>query len=114
MIYTQQKSEALQERKLTWTHWFAFINLIISIFIASLYAISVPLPDSIIGNVYLLTNWLGHMSFLTFVFFVVLILPVCYLNTSTRFLRAWAALVAATGVAMLAIDSLFYIKLDSH
>lgn len=114
MIYTQQKSEALQERKLTWTHWFAFINLIISIFIASLYAISVPLPDSIIGNVYLLTNWLGHMSFLTFVFFVVLILPVCYLNTSTRFLRAWAALIAATGVAMLAIDSLFYIQTGFH
>lgn len=114
MIYSQQPSDKRRESHITWAHWFMFANFLLSLFIASLYAVSTPLPASLAGNLYLVTNWLGHMSFLSFVFFILFVLPVCYINVSSHFIRAWGAIAAAIGIALLVLDALYFTKTGTH
>jgi hypothetical protein len=87
MIFPDKSSHKQREDNLAWGHWFAFVNVILSICIASIYAVSVPLPDSFIGNTYMLVNWIGHISFISFVFFILFVMPVCYLVKSIRFIK---------------------------
>ena len=97
-----------------WGHWFTFFNILIALTISSLYVFSSPAPSTAIGVAYLFSNWIGHIAFLTFIGFVILILPLCYLVSNVKVVKAAAALVAAVGLALLAFDALLYVKHGVH
>jgi hypothetical protein len=82
--------------------------------ISSVYLFSSPLADTPISFIYLITTWLGHTSFITFLGFIILILPLCYKITNFRILRASASIIAALGLALLAFDALLYNKTGFH
>ncbi|WP_438865054.1 DUF3413 domain-containing protein [Neptunicella sp.] len=114
MILTETPRRQRVTKLVGWGHWFAFFNIFIAIIIASIYIFNSRLPDTAFGALYLLTNWFGHISFLTFIGFVILILPLCYLVPNVKVVKTTASVIAAVGLALLAFDALLYNKYGLH
>lgn len=114
MILTETPRRILVTKLVTWGHWFALINIAIAIIIASVYVFTSSFPGSLIGNVYLFSNWFSHVGFLTFFGFVIFVLPLCYLLPNARLVKTVSSIIAAIGLALLAFDALLYTKTGLH
>lgn len=114
MILTETPRRKLVTKLVTWGHWFALVNIIMAILIASIYVYSSPMPGTLLGTVYLFTNWLSHVGFLTFIGFVIFILPLCYLLPNAKLVKAIGSGVGALGLALLAFDALLYNRYGLH
>ena len=114
MIFAESPRRQTVSRLVSWGHWFAFFNIILALVIASIYVFSAPLPQSLLGQVFLFANWFGHISFITFIGFVILILPLCYALENTRFVKTYASFVSALGLALLAFDALLFNRTGLH
>ena len=114
MMYNESPRRKQITKQVSWGHWFAFANILMASVISSVYLFSSPIADTPISFVYLITTWLGHTSFITFLGFVILIMPLCYKVTNLRVLRASASIIAALGLALLAFDALLYNKTGFH
>lgn len=97
-----------------WGHWFALSNIIIAICIASIYVFNAGMPDTAIGMLYLFSNWFSHIAFLTFLGFILLVLPQCYLVPNVKVVKVLSSVFAAIGLALLAFDALLYTKHGLH
>ncbi|MFB0912884.1 MAG: DUF3413 domain-containing protein, partial [Glaciecola sp.] len=62
----------------------------------------------------MLVTWVGHISFITFFGFVLLLLPLCYKIKQPRVLKVFGSAIAAIGLALLAFDALLYNKTGFH
>lgn len=98
----------------TWGHWFALSNIIIAIIIAAIYVFATPLPETVLGHIFLMVNWLSHIGFLTFFGFVIFVLPLIYILPKSRIIRGAGSAIAALGLALLAFDALLYTKYGLH
>lgn len=114
MIYSESPRRQQITKQVAWGHWFALANILMATAISSVYLFSTPIADTPISFVYLITTWLGHTSFITFLGFIILILPLCYKITHLRTLKATASIIAAIGLALLAFDALLYNKTGFH
>jgi hypothetical protein len=114
MIYNESPRRKQIVQQVSWGHWFAFANILMAAAISSVYLFSSPLADTPISFVYLITTWLGHTSFITFLGFVILVLPLCYKITNLTVLKASASVIAAVCLALLAFDALLYNKTGFH
>lgn len=114
MLMTESPRRQRVSRLVSWGHWFAFYNILVALVIASIYVFAEPLPDSLIGQIYLVMNWLGHISFLTFIGFVIFVIPLCYLINNSRFVKGLSSGFAALGQAILAFDALLYNRTGVH
>ena len=99
---------------ISWGHWFTFFNIIAAIFLASLYFLSEPLPETLLGSIYLITTWLSHMGFLTFICFVIALFPIILLHPKTRFIRAYGSIIFTLGIVLLLLDAYIYNQLGYH
>ena len=72
------------------------------------------MPSTVLGMIYLFSNWFSHIGFITFFGFVILILPLCYLLPNSRFLRSIPPFTAAVALALLALDALIYTRYGMH
>jgi membrane-anchored protein YejM (alkaline phosphatase superfamily) len=98
----------------SWSHWFTFFNIIASILLSSLYLFNEASPDTLLGKFYLVVTWLSHMSFLTFIGFVLLIFPLTLIYPKTRFIRGSASIVFTLGLLFLLLDAFIYTRLGYH
>ncbi len=114
MIFAESPRRQTVTRLVSWGHWYAFFNIIIALVIASIYVFSAPLPSTLLGQVYLFSNWFGHISFITFIGFVLLVLPMCYAMQNARFVKGFAAFVSAVALALLAFDALLFNRTGLH
>ncbi|WP_299082854.1 DUF3413 domain-containing protein [uncultured Paraglaciecola sp.] len=114
MILSETPRRKLITLLVNWGHWFTLLNIIIAITIAAIYILNSPAPGSVMGTLYLFTNWLSHIGFLTFFGFVLLILPLCYLVPSAKVVKTLSSVIAALGLALLAFDALLYNKYGVH
>ena len=114
MIYSESPRRKQINQQVSWGHWFAFANIIMAIIISSIYIIASPAPVSGLSSVYLLLTWFGHISFITFFGFIVLLLPLCYQVTNQTALKAIGSIIAATALALLAFDALLFNKTGFH
>ena len=114
MILAESPRRQRVTKLVNWGHWFALANIIIAIVIASIFVFSSPMPGTGVGTVYLLTNWFGHIGFMTFFGFVIFILPLCYLVSNPRVIKATASVIAAVGLALLAFDALLFNRTGFH
>ena len=114
MILSETPRRKLVTQLVNWGHWFALINIIIAVTIASIYILNSPAPGSVLGTFYLFTNWVSHIGFLTFFGFVILILPLCYLVPGAKAVKVLSSVLAALGLALLAFDALLYNKYGVH
>ena len=114
MILTETPRRQRVNKLVLWGHWFSLANIVMAIVIASIYVFTTPFPNSFIGFLYLITNWVSHIGFLTFMSFVIFVLPLCYLLPNVKVVKASASLLAAIGLALLALDALIYNKHGVH
>jgi uncharacterized protein len=98
----------------SWSHWFTFFNIIASILLSSLYLFNEAIPDTLLGKFYLVVTWLSHMSFLTFIGFVLIIFPLTLIYPKTRFIRGAASVVFTLGLLLLLLDAFIYTRLGYH
>jgi membrane-anchored protein YejM (alkaline phosphatase superfamily) len=114
MILAETPRRKLVTQLVNWGHWFALLNIIIAVTIAAIYILNSPAPGSVIGTLYLFTNWVSHIGFLTFFGFVILVLPLCYLVPNAKAAKILGSVLAALGLALLAFDALLYNKYGVH
>ncbi|MFW8589481.1 DUF3413 domain-containing protein [Glaciecola sp. 2405UD65-10] len=114
MIYTESPHRQQITKQVSWGHWFALANILMAVVISSVYLFSGPSAETPISVIYMVTTWLGHTSFLTFLGFIILILPLCYKITHLNTLKATASVIAALCLALLAFDALLYNKTGFH
>ncbi|MDT0602021.1 DUF3413 domain-containing protein [Thalassotalea castellviae] len=98
----------------SWSHWFTFFNIIASILLSSFYLFNEASPETLLGKVYLVMTWLSHMSFLTFIGFVLLIFPLTLIYPKTRFIRGSASVIFTLGLLLLLLDAFIYSRLGYH
>ena len=84
---------------ISWSHWFTFFNIIAAILLSSVYLLSEKSPDTFVGAIYLLTTWLSHMGFITFMAFVLTVFPLTLIYPKTKFIRTSASIIF-TGILL--------------
>jgi membrane-anchored protein YejM (alkaline phosphatase superfamily) len=114
MIFNETPRRKQINELVAWGHWFAFANILMAIVISSVYLLSSPIANTPLSILYMVLTWLGHISFITFFGFVLLLLPLCYQLKQPRLLKAIGSFIAAVGLALLAFDALLYNKTGFH
>jgi membrane-anchored protein YejM (alkaline phosphatase superfamily) len=114
MILNETPRRILVTKLVNWGHWFALINIVVAIIIASIFVYSSPLPSTLLGTLFLFANWFSHIGFLTFFGFVIFILPLCYVIPNAKLVKTVSSSIAALGLALLAFDALLYNKYGLH
>ena len=95
----------------SWSHWFTFFNIIAAILLSSIYILSESMPETLLGKTYLVTTWLSHMAFLTFMSFVLILFPITLLFPRTRFIRVVASIILPPYLSLLAMK---YSRIVAH
>lgn len=113
-MFSTSTSAADKTKKLAWAHWFALANIILACAISTIYLLNAPGLTSLAAIGYAVITWLGHISFVTFVGFVIAILPLCYLIKNNQILRGISSVFAALGLTCLSLDALVYIQTGLH
>ena len=99
---------------ISWGHWYTGSNIILAIALSIFYYWDESLPRSFIGVFYLVTNTIGHMAFLTFLLYVLLIFPLTLVFPRTQFIRGFASVVFTIYFGVLALDILCYSHFGYH
>ncbi|NMP32353.1 DUF3413 domain-containing protein [Thalassotalea sp. M1531] len=99
---------------ISWSHWFTFFNIIAAILLSTVYLINEASPETLTGHIYLITTWLSHMAFLTFIIFVLSVFPLTLLIPRTRFIRASASVIFTIVLVLLLLDAFVYSRLGYH
>ncbi|WP_159437711.1 DUF3413 domain-containing protein [Ferrimonas marina] len=97
-----------------WGHWFTFANILLAILIASRYVLAEGWPSTLLGQVYLVANLIGHFSFLGFVVYLIALFPVTLLLPNSRILRGYAAVVATVALSALVFDTQIFTYYRLH
>ncbi|KMT66971.1 DUF3413 domain-containing protein [Catenovulum maritimum] len=91
----------------SWGHWFSLTNALVGLLIAVVYWFSQPLPDTFLGLIYMLIYTAGHIPFLFFIGYLILVFPITLTN-KPNIARPWAAFISALGLTILFIDALVF------
>ena len=102
------------QRLSSWGHWFTFFNILLALLISTRYIATDALPTTVLGFVYLVTNWIGHTAFITFILFVLTIFPLSLIFPYPRHIRGMGAVIATSGMILLFIDAYSYSRLGYH
>lgn len=101
-------------RLLNWGHWFSFFNILLALGVTAMFWWSEPLPQTVLGWIYLVLNWLGHTAFICFMFFILTIFPLSLIFPYQRHIRGLAAALATLGLVVLIFDAYVYSQLGYH
>jgi len=99
---------------ISWSHWFTFFNIIAAVALSSYYLFSETAPSTILGQIYLITTWVSHIAFLTFMSFVLLLFPLTIIWPNTKVIRTSGSLIFTFGLLLLLLDGFIYSRLGYH
>jgi membrane-anchored protein YejM (alkaline phosphatase superfamily) len=99
---------------ISWSHWFTFFNILAAIGLSSYYLFSETAPTTFFGQLYLVTTWVSHIAFLTFISFVLLLFPLTLIFPNTKFIRTSGSLIFTIGLLLLILDGFIYSRLGYH
>ena len=99
---------------ISWSHWFTFFNIVAAIALSSYYLFNEATPDTLLGQVYLVTTWLSHIAFLTFMSFVLVLFPLTLVFPNTKFIRVSGSIIFTLGLLLLLLDGFIYSRLGYH
>ena len=99
---------------ISWGHWFTFFNIVVAIVLSLAYLVAEPLPETILGKLYLFFTWISHMGFLTFIGFMLIIFPITLIYPKTRLIRGISSTIFTTGLMLLLLDAYVYSQLGYH
>lgn len=99
---------------ISWGHWFALFNILLSLVFGSRYLFVTDWPTSLAGRLYALFSWLGHFSFIVFAIYLLILFPLTFVVTSSRLLRFLAVVLATAGLTLLLVDTEVFIRFHLH
>ena len=99
---------------ISWSHWFTFFNILAAIALSSYYLFSEAAPTTLFGQAYLITTWVSHIAFLTFMSFVLVLFPLTLILPHTKFIRTSGSIIFTIGLLLLVLDGFIYSRLGYH
>lgn len=100
-------------RSNSWGHHFLFLNILLSILIGSVYVYAAPHTDSFISFIYLIITWLGQMSFLAFLIYLIILFPLSFIGN--YHLYKWLSIIIAIiAFTLLLVDAKMFLSARVH
>lgn len=114
MVITRQPYKEKVSQMISWGHWFALFNIILSLVLSSRYLFVTDWPSTLFGRIYALVSWLGHFSFLAFAVYLLILFPLTFVVMSQRLMRVLSAVLATAGLTLLIIDTEVFFRFRLH
>ncbi|AHG18710.1 membrane protein [Chania multitudinisentens RB-25] len=114
MVTNRQHYREKVSQMISWGHWFALFNILLSIGLGSRYLFVTDWPSSLLGRAYALLSLIGHFSFIVFAAYLLIIFPLTFVVMSQRLLRFISAALATAGLTLLLVDSAIFTHFHLH
>ena len=100
-------------RSITWGHYFIFVNILLACLLGFSYVYAAPPTNNLLSFFYLIVTWLGHMSFLTVVVYLVVFFPLAFIG-NFRYYRVLCVVIAVIAHTILLFDIKIYLLVKVH
>ncbi|EFJ2386419.1 cardiolipin transport protein PbgA [Escherichia coli] len=114
MVTHRQRYREKVSQMVSWGHWFALFNILLSLVIGSRYLFIADWPTTLAGRIYSYVSIIGHFSFLVFATYLLLLFPLTFIVGSQRLMRFLSVILATAGMTLLLIDSEVFTRFHLH
>ncbi|HDZ8279005.1 TPA: cardiolipin transport protein PbgA [Escherichia coli] len=114
MVTHRQRYREKVSRMVSWGHWFALFNILLSLVIGSRYLFIADWPTTLAGRIYSYVSIIGHFSFLVFATYLLILFPLTFIVGSQRLMRFLSVILATAGMTLLLIDSEVFTRFHLH
>lgn len=114
MVTHRQRYREKVSQMVSWGHWFALFNILLSLFIGSRYLFIADWPTTLAGRIYSYVSIIGHFSFLVFAAYLLILFPLTFIVGSQRLMRFLSVILATAGMTLLLIDSEVFTRFHLH
>ncbi|MGY5956198.1 LPS biosynthesis-modulating metalloenzyme YejM [Kosakonia sp. BK9b] len=114
MVTNRQRYFEKVSQMVSWGHWFALFNILLSIVLGSRYLFVADWPTTLSGRIYSYLSVVGHFSFLVFAAYLLILFPLTFIVMSQRLMRVLSAIFATMGMTLLLIDSEVFTRFHLH
>ncbi|ENL3131976.1 cardiolipin transport protein PbgA [Escherichia coli] len=114
MVTHRQRYREKVSQMVSWGHWFALFNILLSLVIGSRYLFIADWPTTLAGRIYSYVSIIGHFSFLAFATYLLILFPLTFIVGSQRLMRFLSVILATAGMTLLLIDSEVFTRFHLH
>ncbi|EEX2514206.1 DUF3413 domain-containing protein [Escherichia coli] len=114
MVTHRQRYREKVSQMVSWGHWFALFNILLSLVIGSRYLFIADWPTTVAGRIYSYVSIIGHFSFLVFATYLLILFPLTFIVGSQRLMRFLSVILATAGMTLLLIDSEVFTRFHLH
>ncbi|EJA1964170.1 cardiolipin transport protein PbgA [Escherichia coli] len=114
MVTHRQRYREKVSQMVSWGHWFALFNILLSLVIGSRYLFIADWPTTLAGRIYSYVSIIGHFSFLVFATYLLILFPLAFIVGSQRLMRFLSVILATAGMTLLLIDSEVFTRFHLH
>ncbi|EMV8704543.1 cardiolipin transport protein PbgA [Escherichia coli] len=114
MVTHRQRYCEKVSQMVSWGHWFALFNILLSLVIGSRYLFIADWPTTLAGRIYSYVSIIGHFSFLVFAAYLLILFPLTFIVGSQRLMRFLSVILATAGMTLLLIDSEVFTRFHLH
>ncbi|HFS4713366.1 LPS biosynthesis-modulating metalloenzyme YejM [Escherichia coli] len=114
MVTHRQRYREKVSQMVSWGHWFALFNILLSLVIGSRYLFIADWPTTLAGRIYSYVSIIGHFSFLVFATYLLILFPLTFIVGSQRLMRFLSVILATAGMTVLLIDSEVFTRFHLH
>ena len=114
MVTHRQRYREKVSQMVSWGHWFALFNILLSLVIGSRYLFIADWPTTLAGRIYSYVSIIGHFSFLVVATYLLILFPLTFIVGSQRLMRFLSVILATAGMTLLLIDSEVFTRFHLH
>ncbi|EFJ4069160.1 cardiolipin transport protein PbgA [Escherichia coli] len=114
MVTHRQRYREKVSQMVSWGHWFALFNILLSLVIGSRYLFIADWPTTLAGRIYSYVSIIGHFSVLVFATYLLILFPLTFIVGSQRLMRFLSVILATAGMTLLLIDSEVFTRFHLH
>ncbi|MCW7441131.1 LPS biosynthesis-modulating metalloenzyme YejM [Escherichia coli] len=114
MVTHRQRYREKVSQMVSWGHWFALFNILLSLVIGSRYLFIADWSTTLAGRIYSYVSIIGHFSFLVFAAYLLILFPLTFIVGSQRLMRFLSVILATAGMTLLLIDSEVFTRFHLH
>ncbi|HEI0933863.1 TPA: cardiolipin transport protein PbgA [Escherichia coli] len=114
MVTHRQRYREKVSQMVSWGHWFALFNILLSLVIGSRYLFIADWPTTLAGRIYSYVSIIGHFSFLVFATYLLILFPLTFIVGSQRLMRFLSVILATAGMTLLLLDSEVFTRFHLH
>lgn len=114
MVTHRQRYREKVSQMVSWGHWSALFNILLSLVIGSRYLFIADWPTTLAGRIYSYVSIIGHFSFLVFATYLLILFPLTFIVGSQRLMRFLSVILATAGMTLLLIDSEVFTRFHLH